>query len=172
MALRHLREMERDAACRNEMPIALLASLYANANRDTKRRTKPYTHSDFSFFAREERPNDYLDPGAVAVAFALENEGLTPPLLLAVWDKIVKREPGPMPDQRALKSDCGRLWILAPKWEGAACRGGLVLMKGKPEQTMRVRDIDKPMLYYDLKIPQRKGFGWIEGGQILHPAEN
>jgi hypothetical protein len=154
------------------MPTALLASLYANANRDTKRRSKPYSHNDFSFFAREVKPDDYLDPAVVAVALSLESEGMTPPLLVAVWDKLMRREPGPMPSQRALKSDCGRLWILAPRWEGTSCRGGLVLMKGKPEEVMRVRDIDKRMLYYDLKLPQRKGFGWIEGGQLLPPSES
>jgi hypothetical protein len=150
----------------------MLASLYANANRDVKRQTKPYKHTDFSFFAREEQPADYLDPKVIAVALSLDNEGISPPLLTAVWDKIVKREPGAMPNQRALKSDCGRLWIIAPTWEGKSCRGGLVLMRGKPDPVMRVRDIDRRLMYYDLKLPERKGFGWIEGGQLLHPAES
>jgi hypothetical protein len=70
-----------------------------------------------------------------------------------------------------LRSDDDAVWVLAPKWEGRNCRGGLVLVKGRVCGAVTVRDLDRPLVRHRFVLPERPGFGWIEAGHLLLPQE-
>jgi hypothetical protein len=72
-----------------------------------------------------------------------------------------------MPEVRALHSDDEAVWVLAPVWEASGIRGGLVLVRGQISGVTVLRDMDRPLLTYQLQVPQRPGFGWIEAGCLL-----
>jgi len=76
-----------------------------------------------------------------------------------------------VPSPRALHSDDNAVWVLAPKWESANVRGGLVLVRGRISGSITVRDLDKPLLSYTFKLPERPGFGWMEAGCLLVATE-
>ncbi|MFZ9960487.1 MAG: hypothetical protein ACO3GP_08850, partial [Candidatus Limnocylindrus sp.] len=94
-------------------------------------------------------------------------------LLIAVWPQIlasVKPDVKP-PETRALVSEDEKVWVLAPKWEGSNCRGGLVLVGDRIHGEVLLRDIDRPLLKHRLILPLRGGMGWAEGQSLLLAAE-
>lgn len=162
--------MQRDQAALNELPVAQLTALMANVNRDPKK-SKPFSASDFLFF-RDDVEGDskaVFSAEVAAVALALRHEQQAPELLLTVWPQVLASatEGGKVPEVRALRSDDGMVWVLAPKWEGKNVRGGLVLVRGQIRGSVRLRDLDRGLLTYDVKLPERPGFGWIEAGTLL-----
>lgn len=90
-------------------------------------------------------------------------------MLLTVWPQVLAsvKEGVSVPKVRAFRSKGGEVWILAPSWEGANCRGGLVLVRGQISGRMVVFDLDRPLISYSLNVPERKGYGWIEAGLLL-----
>lgn len=156
-----------------ELPIANLCALTGNINRDPKK-GKPFSASDFALFREAERPKAELAPEVAAVALALRHEDLAPPIVLAAWPQILASatESAQPPSVRALRSDDGRVWVLAPTWEGRHCRGGLVAVTASAHGRYVLRDIDRPLATYVLQVPQRPHAGWLEGGLLLVAAES
>ena len=175
-AWKALAKQRRDAAALAELPTAQLMALTANLNRDPKRKTEPFTAADFCCFRERERPEDAFTPEVAAVALELRAENAAPPLLLAVWPQILaSSKNGPIPEPletRAYRTDDEAVWVLAPKWEGRHCRGGLVLVRGRVIGEVTVRDVDKPLITHRLMVPERQGAGWIEAGCLLLAAES
>ena len=167
-AWNELQRIKREQVQLQELQGAQLCALMANINRDPKK-GKPFTLQDFTLFAQQEKAERVLSPEAAAVALALKHENRCPPLLVAAWPQVLASatEDTSIPAVRALRSDDEAVWVLAPKWEGANCRGGLVLVKGRISGTVRLRDIDRPLLSHDLVVPERQGFGWLEAGLLL-----
>jgi hypothetical protein len=75
-----------------------------------------------------------------------------------------------VPEVRALRSDDQTVWIVAPQWEGTACRGGLVAVGTDLSGEVLVRDLDRPILTYRLVLPERQGCGWVATGELLAAA--
>lgn len=155
-----------------ELPVAQFAALFANANRDPAK-SQPFKAEDFCLFrdggGGSEAP---FSPEVAAVALELRHQQRAPELLLTVWPQVlasVQQDTKP-PKVRALRSDDGAVWVLAPRWEGRNVRGGLVLVRGAICGTMRLRDLDRSILAYDVLIPRRPGYGWIEAGTLLQAA--
>jgi|TARA_Y100000033_G_scaffold46221_1_gene50454 hypothetical protein len=172
-AWREIHRIRKDQAYISELPVAQLTALTANINRDTKKQTKPFEPKDFCLFFSEQEKDNVFSAEAAAVALALKHEETYPPLLLTVWPQVLASaaDGTRTPKQRALRSDDDAVWLLAPTWEGKNCRAGLALIFGHVHGAVRVRDLDKPLLTYDLYIPDRKGFGWIEAGCLLLAAD-
>ena len=167
-AWRELNRIRREQVQLQELPVAQLAALLANVNRDPKK-GKPFSLSDFTLFAEQSREESVLPPEVAAVALELRHQELAPPLLTACWPQVLAsvKDGAAVPKPRALRSDDGAVWVLAPRWEGSNIRGGLVLVKGRLAGTVTLRDLDRPLLHYVVRLPERSGFGWIEAGHLL-----
>jgi hypothetical protein len=169
---KELQRIRRDAAALAEISVAQLSALTANINRDPKK-GKPFTALDFCMFREAERDESAFTAEVAEIALALKHEDNYPPLLLAVWPQILaSAKPGTrVPEVRALRSDDENVWVLAPKWEGRHCRGGLVLVRGRLSGEITLRDVDRPLVRHRFQLPERPGYGWIEAGHLLLAAE-
>lgn len=172
-AWRALQRLRREEAAMAELPIANLAALTGNINRDPKK-GKPFSAADFALFREAERPKAVLPPEVAAVALALRHEDVAPPIVLAAWPEILASatETAAVPSVRALRSDDSNVWVLAPAWEGRNVRGGLVAITASAHGRIVMRDIDRPLATYVLQVPQRPHAAWLEGGLLLVAAES
>lgn len=121
-------------------------------------------------FDKRDENDAPFSPEVAAVAMALQYEDQCPRLLLTVWPQIVEsvRTRAQPPAVRALRSDDERVWVLAPEFEsGRNIRGGLVLVSGTVEGPVSLRDIDRPLNTYNVKVPMRSRLGWLEGNSLL-----
>lgn len=173
-AWRELHKIRREQAALNELPIAVLSSLTANLNRDSKRKPEPFKPGDFCCYQQAEERTEDFAPEVGTVALDLRAESRAPKLLLTVWPQILQsaKAQASSPEIRAYASDDDAVWVLAPKWEGRNCRGGLVLVQGRVSGPIKVRDIDRPLMTHQLVVPERPGFGWIEAGHLLQAPES
>lgn len=171
-AWRELQRIKRDELALAELPVAALAALTANINRDPKK-GQPFKPQDFALFGQEQQPKAQLPPEVAATALALRHEGKAPPILLAAWHAILASatDQAKVPSVRALASDDGRVWVLCPVWEGKNVRGGLVGVTGFGHGSFVLRDIDRPLATYVLQVPKRPLAGWLESGLLLVAPE-
>jgi hypothetical protein len=171
-AWKELQRIRREQVQLQELPVAQLAALLANVNRDPKK-GKPFSLNDFTLFAEERKEDGVLSPEVAAVALELRHEDKAPPLLITCWPQVLAsvKDGTKVPTQRALRSDDDAVWVLAPSWEGSNVRGGLVLVRGRISGTVVLRDLDKPLLSFRFKLPERPGFGWMEAGCLLVAQE-
>ena len=169
-----LSKLQRKQLALAELPVAQLVMLTANMNRDPKKSAQPFELRDFCLFKEEEQENPVLPAAAAHVALALRHEGRLPNVLLTVWKEVLAAAalPNEVPPVRALASDSGEVWVLAPSWEGRHIRGGIVSVDGRVSGVVVVRDIDRPLLTYRVAVPEHRGFGWVEAGCLLLAAEN
>ena len=169
-----LERLHRKKLAMAELPVAQLVMLTANLNRDPKKSAQPFQLQDFCLFKEEKEETPVLPPAAAHVALALRHEDRLPPVLLSVWKEILASAQGSLPELqvRALASDDGAVWALAPTWEGKNIRGALVAVDGKVQGRCVLRDLDRSLLTYAVEVPERKGFGWVEAGCLLLAAEN
>ena len=58
-AYKHLQRIKREQLAMFELPIAQLASLTANINRDSKRSPKPFTLEDFALFYERDKSEGF-----------------------------------------------------------------------------------------------------------------
>lgn len=166
-----LQKIQREQAALAELPIAQLAAMTANINRDPAK-SQPFSTEQFCFFREQQRPDDALSPEVAAVALALRHEGRCPPLVIAAWPKVLEASTGAarMPEVRALVSEDEAVWVLAPRWETGNIRGGLVAVRGRHSGTVELRELDRPLIRHRLKLPSRQGFGWLEADLLLMTA--
>lgn len=109
------------------------------------------------------------------MALALRAERKDSPILLAAWDKVLAStvENAKAPSIRALHSDDRQVWVLCPAWENGNIRGGLVAVGDAIHGPLRLRDVDRPLSTYDVVLPDRRTFAWLEAGLLLRtPQEN
>lgn len=165
----HLHRIRREQAATAELPIAQLMAITCNIHRDAKKQSKPFTALDFSLYAEQQSEQAIVSAEVAAVALALRHENRCPPLLLTAWPQILAsvKDNTKAPTVRALHSDDEAVWVLAPRFENSNVRGGLVAVRGQISGTIRLRDLDRPLITYDLKLPRRNGFGWLQAGLLL-----
>lgn len=121
----------------------------------------------------EQREKAVLPPEVAAALLELRHRGDLSNLLMVAWPQAVAsatKEAKP-PEILALHSDDRRVWVVAPVREGRNLRGGLVAVNGQIHGKVRVRDLTKPLMVYDLMVPQRSAAAWLEAGLLLVQAE-
>lgn len=160
----------------HEAPIASLQAMTANMHRDPKK-TKPYTTADFMLFRdvdAEQQEKAVLRPEVAAAMLELRHRGDLNSLLMVAWPQVVASatEHGKPPETLALHSDDKQAWVVAPTWEGRNIRGGLVAVNGLIHGKIRMRDLTRPLVVYDLIVPKRKAAAWLEAGLLLVQAES
>lgn len=163
----HQQRIELEQLRRAELPIACFQSLFANANRDSK--SKPFAPEDFTVFKQRSTDESRVTPATAAALIALQAEGLLHPLLLTCWsDAINNPSAAPTPEVRALVSEDNAVWVVAPVWEGVNVRG-LVCVADFVHGPVRLRDIDRRLMSYEVVLPKRSNAaaGWIEAGHLL-----
>lgn len=162
-----LQQIRRENAALAELPVAQLTAMLGNVHRDPAK-SQPFTTEQFCFFREPTKP-DGISPEVAAVALALRHEERCPPLVVAIWDQVLQaaKPDVSMPPVRALCSDDGACWVLAPRWEAGNVRGGLVTVRGAIAGTVEFYELDRPLIRHRLKLPQRKGFGWLEADLLL-----
>jgi len=167
-AWRQLQRIRREQAALLELPQAQHMALLANINRDPKK-SKPFNASDFAMFQPPKADEAKLPGDVAAVALALRHEGQLPQLVMAAWPQILASadQVTAPPQLRALHSDDGEVWVLAPKWEGHNLRGGLVAVGRFINTPVRLRDIDRPLMTYTMRFPHRPLAGYLEAGLLL-----
>jgi len=167
-AWKALQKIKRDEMALQELPVASLAALTANINRDPKK-GKPFAPADFALFREQEKPSAELPADVAATALALRHEGKLPTIVLTAWPQVLAsaNESATPPSVRALHSDDRRVWVLCPTWDGKHCRGGLVAVDGRISGPILLRDLDRPLATYVLQIPVRPLVGWLEAGLLL-----
>lgn len=170
-AWKALQRLKREEMALAELPVASLAALTANINRDPAK-GKPFAPGDFALFREREEAKATLSPEVAATALALRHEEKLPSIVLCAWSEILasSNETAQPPSVRALRSDDERVVVLCPSWEGRNIRGGLVAVRSVSGPVL-VRDIDRPLATYLLQVPKRPLAGWLEAGLLLVSGE-
>lgn len=165
-----LQQIQREAAATAELSTAQLTALMANINRDSK--VPPFTTEQFCFFRGDSTKDTAFTPEVAAVALQLRHEGTCPPMVIAAWSEVLEaaKRTVQVPKVRALVSKDQAVWVLAPRWEGANVRGGLVAVRGQIAGTVELSELDRPLIKHRLKLPSRQGFGWLEADLLLVAA--
>ena len=150
-----------------EIPVAKLTALVANA-AGGKKGGGTFTPAEFLSFQQHKEDRAAFPVPVAAVMLALRNERKLPDWMLCVWDDVlsVADQVGITPRDRAMVSECGSVWVVAPVFEGPGIRG-MVFVDGPIGGLLWLRDLDKPLLRYECKLPRGKGMGWIEAGCLL-----
>jgi hypothetical protein len=167
-ALQALAKIRRQQAHLAEVPIVRVWASWLNGYR--KEGSPPLEVTDLYAFG-EPKPAR-IAPEVAAVIMELQHEQKAHPLLLTVWEDVTTAasEHVKVPEVRALRSDDQTVWIVAPTWEGKACRAGLVAVGTQISGEVLVRDMDRPLLTYRVVVPERQGCGWVATGELLAAA--
>lgn len=151
-----------------ELPVAQLASLMANINRDTKRSPKPFTIDDFALFYERDKAEGFPSQAAL-VALALRREQRLPSVLIGVWPQLIEAAKGAsgMPHTRALISDDNSVALLAPKPEGKNWRGLLAVTQYPVKGEVLLRDLDRPLLTYAVRLGATEHSSFVSDGELV-----
>jgi hypothetical protein len=144
-----------------EMPIAQVSQLLVQINRDPKKGNAPKL-KDFLIYGDKDKSKIF--PAAAAfVCLQLKREGIIPTEMLGIWQSIVEaaKRNTKEPETRALKSDCDNVWIFAPTI-GEGKVHGVMLVKNFVRGKLTVTDIDRELSTFDVEIPIRQDFCYIE----------
>ena len=166
-AYKYLQEIKRDDAAMRELPIAQLATLTANINRDSKK-GKPFNIHDFTLF-HERDLTEGFPADAAMVAVALRRERKLPDVLIGVWPQLINaaKEGHKMPEVRALVSDDLTVGLLAPKPNGKDWSGLLAVSQHPPDGWVVLRDIDRPLLTYRLRLARSEHAAYVSDHETL-----
>lgn len=150
-----------------ELPIAQLAALTANINRDS-RKGKPFSVNDFTLF-HEYDLTEGFPPDAAMVAIALRRERKLPDVLIGVWPQLINaaKQGRTMPEVRALLSDDLTVGLLAPKASGRDWTGLLAVSQHPPDGVIVLRDIDRPLLTYRLRLSRSGHTAYVSDHETL-----
>ena len=118
-------KLRREELHQNELPVANLASLTANLNRDPESKSKPFTAQDFSFFDEQEERNDGPDSTMAAAYMSLVNARALPRWALFCFTQMEQSaKGGKLPHQVAAQAD--GVLLLGPRFAGDALCGLLI----------------------------------------------
>lgn len=121
-----------------ELPIANLASLHANSNRDPKRKSKPYSFKDFMFYSDNE--SGELPSGRYgSAAIALVRERKFPDWALFCFPQLKSgADPDSVPSILAFIAEDAIL--LAPIKTQSGWSGLLIARESASEKTRQFKD--------------------------------
>jgi hypothetical protein len=163
-AWRQSQRIKRETVALMEMPIASFAALTANINRNSEKRSEPFTLNDFLIF----KDHDNSDKGKLTTVTSaamqdLRRRRLLPEFMLAAWPEVLKSaKPGVKPPEcKALRSACENVWLINPSKEPGGIRCGLVGVHGVVRGRIKVQDPDRLMIWHEVVVPPRDAAGWI-----------
>lgn len=169
-AYRQLLELQRSELQLQELQGAQISSLLFNINRDQKK-AKPTSYRDWCFFASQEEVDeaDALPAVVAHVCLALRHEGKLPPLLVGIWRDVIKQAKGAIkpPEVRALVNADRTVVLVAPVWEGQHLRSFVAAKGQQPGALVELQDLDRPLLRYRFKLPERIMPVHFEAGMLL-----
>ena len=170
-AYKALRVIERNDAAMHEMPVAQLVALTANINRDSKRRPKPFSLTDFLIYQNKPE-TEGLSPAAAMAALSLRKEGRLPDVMIGVWPEVIQAASlgEKMPTNRALISPCGRVALLAAEPEGVNWRGLLAVNEYPRGGIIELVHVDKPMLRYRVQLPAASATRFVSDQHLVYGA--
>ena len=163
-AWNHLQRIRKETAALNEMPIAALMALTANINRDSEKRSQPFEITDFLLFRdREQDEKGRLTAVTAEAMQDLRRRRLLPEFMLAAWSEVLKsaKKGAKLPDCRALRSECGGVWLINPVPDPGGFRCGLVGVHGVISGKVRVQDVDRALIWHEVLLPHRAAAGWM-----------
>ena len=163
-AWRNKQRIEQERMALEEMPIASLTALTANINRDDSKRKEPFGIVDFLLFADSDRESKGLLAAKTAETMLdLRRQYRLPDYMLAAWGEVVKsaRAGTKLPECKALADETSTIWIINPRIKQRGIHCGLIGVHGVWQGTVRVADIDRPLIFYDVILPNRKAAGWF-----------
>ena len=122
----------------SEAPVALLTSVMANANRDSKKKKEPYTMEDFFLFKPIEDRNIPTNVYGAA-AMVLAEKRLLPTWALFIYKDLKEAASGPAPQLLAFLGEDAI--ILAPQFGPDHVKGMVV---GKESARAKRRTLTSP----------------------------
>lgn len=148
--------------------MAQLTALTANLNRDSKKTPKAFGLRDFCLFSSDKDGGDLFPADAAAVALQLRHQGECPAALIGCWDAVVEvaGQATSIPKVRVLWNENRSVAVLAPQWEGRNIRGTLVV-SDQVSGDVLLRDPDRPLLSYWVKLPHRPLMGYVSAGELV-----
>ena len=163
-AWRNLQRIKKEQVQLLEMPVAALMALTANINRDSEKRTSPFELKDFLLFA-DPSPTEggKLTAETAEAVQDLRRRRLLPEFALAAWPEVLKsaRKGAKLPEVKALRSECGSVWLINPVPEKGGLRCGLACVHGVVRGRVRVQDIDRLLIWHEVVLPARDAAGWM-----------
>lgn len=133
-----------------ELPIAHSMALTANLNRDTKKRSKPYTTQEFCMFTPPELKNTARSRYANA-AMALIRAGQFPSWALFCYkDLTANANDNPAPDILCFQSHDAIL--LAPEIDGSGFEGLLIALESASAQIREMRAPDGSTIKVEIPV--------------------
>jgi len=143
-------ELRRQQLHESERSTALISSILANQNRDSKRKKEPYKFTEFCFYADNKSSN--LPSGEYgAAALKLVKDGLFPPWALFCFKELASAgESAELPEVLAyIASDA---IVLGPKRVGNHVEGLLIALESASNRTRVFLDQDGNKIR--LEVPQ------------------
>lgn len=169
-AYHQLKALQRAELQLQELQGAQISSLLFNINRDQKK-AKATSHRDWCFFAADEQIDeaDALPALVAHVCLALRHEGKLPPLLVGIWRDVIKQAKGSvkLPEVRALVNAERSVVLVAPLWEGQHLRSFVAAKGHQGGELVELQDLDRPLLRYRFKLPERIMPVHFEAGVLL-----
>ena len=163
-AWRNLQRIKKEQVQLLEMPVAALMALTANINRDSEKRRAPFEMKDFLLFADQSKTEGGKLTAETAEAVQdLRRRRLLPEFALAAWPEVLKslRQGAKVPEVKALRSECGSVWLINPVKEKGGLRCGLACVHGVVRGKVRVQDIDRLLIWHTVVLPARDAAGWM-----------
>ena len=145
-----------------EIPVARVAETIARVNT-TKEGQSKIKFSNFLTFLKKSEEDSSFPPDAAWVAIELRAEKSLPEEFLSAWKEIKEaaQKNNRKISIRGYKSDCGNVYILAPKFEKDKIHG-VALVKNYISGTIKLRDIDKTLSTITVKIQNKNEYCYIE----------
>ena len=92
-----------------------------------------------------------------------------PGVLVGVWPQLIEaaKGGGELPQTRALISDDNSVALLAPKPEGKHWRGLLAVSQYPPKGEVVLRDLDRPLLTYPVRLGATEHSSFVSDGELV-----
>lgn len=149
----------------SERPVALLASMQANQNRDRKKHKEPYTYLDFSFY-RPRNSEDSPDGHYGASYLELLRRGLLPSWALFCYPAMSEAaDPSYVPGEPALIAE--DVMLLHPKKKGNGYEGLLIALESAGDQVRTF--VSTKGVEVTLRVPYVESKAVAREGEFLTP---
>lgn len=146
------RNARREELHEHELPVANLAALMANINRDAKRVKKPYTTIDFCFWASKEDQNR-PDEAPAAAYMAMAKAGVLPRWALFIYQDMKHGNAAAAVDPCAAVGE--HVLLLAPQMRNGGLEGLLIATNEASNQHVEIIFEDKT---YTVAVPEFDGW--------------
>jgi hypothetical protein len=167
-----LQEIRQDLAAMEEIPVARVAETIVRSN-STKESQSKIKFSDFLSFNKKRKDDSSFPPDAAWVAIELKAESSLPDEFLSAWQEIknAAKQNNRKISVRGYRSDCGNVYILAPKFKKEKIQG-VALVKNYISGTIKLRDIDRTLSTIMIEVARRNEYCYIEDTEfVLCPGD-